>query len=168
MNIRKLDETIDLDAFKAIRVESTIDAPESFRATVDEMKSKPIETFRKQLLGQADKMTFIGAYDEIDLVGVAALYYEKSEKLSHKATVGSVFVTRSHRGKGIGKKLMRELLRLGKEEENLVQLNLTVTTTNEVAVTLYKKLGFTIFGTEKNAAIVEGRSYDEHYMQLVF
>ncbi|EDY81114.1 hypothetical protein VDG1235_731 [Verrucomicrobiia bacterium DG1235] len=63
---------------------------------------------------------------------------------------------------------MKELLRIAKEEEALAQLNLTVSTTNKVAVTLYQNLGFSIFGTEKNAAIFEGRSYDEHYMQLAF
>ncbi|EDY82015.1 hypothetical protein VDG1235_1635 [Verrucomicrobiia bacterium DG1235] len=99
MKIRKLDASIDLEAFKSIRVESTVDAPESFRATEDEMSSEPIETFRKQLSGEAGRMTFIGSYDENELVGVAALYWDKSQKLSHKATVGSVFVTRTNRGK---------------------------------------------------------------------
>lgn len=168
MKIRRLDASSDLEAFKEIRVESSKDAPESFRATEEEMRSEPIENYRKQLTGQAGKLVFIGAFDGSNLVGVAALYFDKSQKLSHKATVGSVFVKRTHRGKKIGQKLMVELLRIAKEEEKLNHVNLMVITTNMVAINLYKKLGFVIFGTEKHGVIVEGKAYDEHYMQIVF
>ena len=168
MKIRRIDASTDLEVFKDIRVESARDAPESFRATEEEMESEPIDSFRKQLTGQAGKLIFIGAFEGSALVGVAALYFDKSQKLSHKATVGSVFVKRTHRGRTIGKMLMTELLRIGREEEKLHQVDLTVNVANTVAIDLYQNLGFKIFGTEKNAAIVDGKSYDEHHMQLFF
>ncbi len=131
------------------------------------MRSKPVETFRNQLSGHDGEPFFIGAFVESELVGVAALFFEESQKLSHKATVGSVFVTPASRTKGIGRALMNELLRIAREDKKLEQLNLTVSVTNETAVKLYESLGFSIFGKEPNAAYVDGKGYDEYHMQCV-
>lgn len=167
MKIRQLTASTDIKVFREIRIESTKEAPESFRATEEEVRAKPVETFRNQLTIREGEPVFIGAFEESTLVGVAALFFEASQKLSHKATVGSVFVTPPSREKGIGRALMAELLRLAKEDKKLKQLNLTVSATNNTAVKLYESLGFSIFGTEPNAAFVNGNGYDEHHMQYV-
>ena len=132
-----------------------------------EMRSIPIEEFECQLRDRDDAPLFVGAFKGSSLVGVAALFFETSQKLSHKANVGSVFVTTSHRKNGIGRALMSELLSIAKEDEKLLQLNLQVNTANTTAVELYKSLGFTIFGTEQNAVVVNGKPYDEYHMQCV-
>ena len=54
MKIRLLETPGDTQAFRAIRIESVMDAPASFRATEQEIRSKPIESFQKQL---EDRMT---------------------------------------------------------------------------------------------------------------
>lgn len=165
MEIRRLQAANDLEVFREIRIESTREAPESFRATEDEMRAEPVETFRHQLSDAEGGPTFIGAFEGGTLVGVAALFLEKSKKLSHKATVGSVFVTPASRSKGIGRALMVELFRIAKLDRELKQLNLTVNTKNKTAVRLYESLGFSIFGTEQNAAFVNGECHNEHHMQ---
>ena len=167
MKIRQLLASTDLHAFRDIRIESTKDAPESFRATEEEMRAKPIETFRSQLTPCAGGPVFIGAFEGDILVGVAALFFEESSKLSHKATIGAVFVTPRYRQKGIGRGLVSELLRIAREDKKLKQLNLAVSTTNKSAVKLYEDLGFSVFGTEPNAAFVNGKGYDEHHMRCV-
>lgn len=167
MEIRPLSASTDTLQFREIRIESSREAPESFRATEEEMRSKPIEEFERQLTGQDGTVQFVGAFAGESLVGVAALFFESSQKLSHKATVGSVFVTPSHRMNGIGRALLSELLTIAREDKKLSQLNLAVNTANTTAVELYKSLGFAIFGTEPNAAVVDGKSYDEHHMQCV-
>lgn len=131
------------------------------------MRAKSIEAFRSQLTPCAGQPVFIGAFDGDVLVGVAALFFEESSKLSHKATIGSVFVTPGYRQKGIGRALISELLRIVREDKKLKQLNLTVSTTNESALRLYKEMGFKVFGTEPNAAFVNGKGYDEHHMQCI-
>lgn len=163
MKIRILETPRDTQAFRAIRIESVIDTPASFRATEEEMRSKPIESFQKQL---NDRMNdFIGAFEEDILIGVAALVYEESQKLSHKATIGAVFVSPAHRNQGVGQSLIKELIRIAREDKKLRQLNLSVNTVNKTAVKLYEGLGFSIFGTEKNAACVDGIFHDEFHMQ---
>ena len=168
MNIRLLTAVTDTEAFRKIRIESTRDAPESFRATEEEMLARPVESFQKQLTVIDGDPVFIGAFEGSSLVGVAALFFEESQKLSHKATVGSVFVTPSSRKRGIGRALVSELLAIGKKDKRLKQLNLTVSAANTTAVKLYESLGFSIFGTEPNAAFVNGKGYDEHHMQCAF
>ena len=131
------------------------------------MRSRPIEEFESQLMAQDGAVLFIGAFKESSLVGVAALFFESSQKLSHKATVGSVFVTPTHRKNGIGRALVSELLAIARDDEKLLQINLAVNTANTTAVELYKSLGFAVYGTEPNAAVVNGTSYDEYHMQCV-
>jgi len=165
MNIRRLKASIDAQAFREIRIESSREAPESFRATEEEMRAKPVDVFRNQLSDREGEPLFIGAFEEGRLVGVAALFFEEGQKLSHKATVGSVFVTPSFRTKGIGRALMTELIKIAKQDRKLERLNLTVSTTDKTAIKLYESLGFSIFGTEPRAALVNGKGYDEHHMQ---
>ena len=131
------------------------------------MRAKPIETFRTQLTPCAGGPLFIGAFEGDTLVGVAGLFFEESSKLSHKATVGAVFVTPRYRRRGIGRALIAELLKRAREDKKLKQLNLAVSTTNKSAVKLYEELGFSVFGTEPNAAFVNGKGFDEHHMRCV-
>lgn len=167
MKIRRLQTSTDVEAFREIRIESTREAPESFRATEEEMLAEPVETFRHQLSGEDDAPIFIGAFEESTLVGVAGLFLEDSQKLAHKAIVGSVFVTPASRSQGIGKALITELMQIAKVDLKLKQLNLTVNTRNQTALRIYENFGFRIFGTEVGAVMVNGVGYDEHHMQCV-
>ncbi|MNU04364.1 hypothetical protein D3C72_2487450 [compost metagenome] len=56
----------------------------------------------------------------------------------------------------------------GKETEGLKQINLSVVSTNNAAVKLYKGLGFETFGIEKNALIYNGQGYDEDLMSYFY
>lgn len=82
IKIRKLNPTMDLRAFREIRIESAKDAPESFRATEKEMRAKPIEAFKEQLASCAGRPKFIGAFEGSYLIGVAALFFERSRPSS--------------------------------------------------------------------------------------
>lgn len=92
MNIRILDKTEDIPAFRTIRIEGVYDTPESFRATPEEMESNTLEDFENQLSGKDTGDFFVGAFVEGSLVGVAALYHEKYVKLAHRGEIGSVYV----------------------------------------------------------------------------
>lgn len=167
MKIRQLLASTDLQAFREIRIESTRDAPESFRATETEMRARPLEAYRSQLIPCTGGPVFVGAFEGDVLAGVAGLFFEESSKLAHKATIGAVFVIPRYRRKGAGRGLVAELLRIAKEDRKLRQVNLAVSASNQGAVRLYEGLGFSIFGTEPNAAFVDGKGYDEHHMQCV-
>ncbi len=78
-----------------------------------------------------------------------------------------MYVTTSSRGKGIGNQLLNVALENAKHF-GLEGVNLSVVTTNTSAVTLYERVGFTIYGTEKRALKIENTYYDEYLMELTF
>ena len=58
-------------------------------------------------------------------------------------------VKRQLRGHGIGRRLLEELMRIGKER-GAFAYTLEVRVSNQAAIHLYEKLGFTSFGIRKN------------------
>ncbi len=87
-------------------------------------------------------------------------------KMRHVAEVYAVYVKPSHRGKGIGKALMRRLLGELKALPQIEKVKLGVTDGNEAAVALYLHLGFEIVGQAKRELQVDGRYYDLQNMEM--
>lgn len=70
------------------------------------------------------------------------------------------------RGQGVGKALFAAVT-LWAKEMKLHRLELTVLVKNEVAVNLYKKMGFVIEGTKKDSLLIDGHFEDEYYMAKI-
>lgn len=70
-------------------------------------------------------------------------------------------------GKGIGSHIMDYTLKWCNIQQ-LHKLCLTVFSTNEVAVNLYKKAGFIIEGVQKEQAYIQGQFTDEIWMAYFF
>ena len=66
-------------------------------------------------------------------------------------------------GQGIGESLFSHIFKWG-DKHHITRYELTVMCHNEIAVSLYKKLGFEIEGVKKNSLIINGNSIDEYYM----
>lgn len=71
-------------------------------------------------------------------IAMAAITTSTDTKRWH---VGTVYVDKAYRGKGIGLKLMNKIKQWGKED-GMVALSLTVFKSNKAAVKLYEKIGF--------------------------
>ncbi|KGR76891.1 ribosomal protein S18-alanine N-acetyltransferase [Ureibacillus manganicus] len=65
------------------------------------------------------------------------------------AQITNVAVSESVRGLGIGEGLMREAIRIAKEQYNIEVMSLEVRVSNIVAQNLYRKLGFNDGGIRK-------------------
>jgi ribosomal protein S18 acetylase RimI-like enzyme len=76
-----------------------------------------------------------------------------------------IVVHDSYQGKGLGDALTKQVLEYGKNLK-LNQISLTVLTSNEKAIELYKKHGFTIEGLHKRTDIWKGNVFDVYYMAL--
>lgn len=76
------------------------------------------------------------------------------------AQITNVAVTKKARGKGIGEGLMREAIRVAKEQ-NAEMISLEVRVSNTVAQNLYRKLGF------QDGGIRKGYYSDNHEDALV-
>ncbi|HWJ78891.1 MAG TPA: GNAT family N-acetyltransferase [Niallia sp.] len=147
-----------------LRLEALKASPEAFGSSYEDALQTPLHTIEERI--KRDRNNYIlGAFNEDkQLIGMAKFTREQGLKLKHKGTVTGVYVSSGYRGKGIAKSLIKEILSRGKEIEGLKQINLTVVSTNNVAVKLYKGLGFETYGIEKNALIYNGKGYDEELM----
>ena len=72
----------------------------------------------------------------------------------------SVYVGESFRGQGIGTELLKELLKIAKEEGKFDSLFSLITGTNEASIHLHEKLGFEYAGILKNSGVKFGKHLD--------
>ncbi|WP_462248268.1 N-acetyltransferase family protein [Ekhidna sp.] len=110
----------------------------------------------------------LGAFLDGKLIGVVSFKREGTnrEKLRHKGLLTRMIVAEEHRGKGIGKHLISEVIKRAKMINGIEQINLTVIPTNEKAKWLYEQFGFITYASEKNAIKWNGNYYTEDQMAL--
>jgi ribosomal-protein-alanine N-acetyltransferase len=65
------------------------------------------------------------------------------------AEILNLFVSEQYRGKGLGKKLMNQVIEICKQEE-IQNITLEVRKSNHYAITMYQSLGFHVATTRKN------------------
>jgi ribosomal protein S18 acetylase RimI-like enzyme len=152
------------DAFWKLRLEALKNHPEAFGSSYEEQVHTPMSEVESRINEEPDNY-ILGAFTEAgELVGMAGFRREQGMKVRHKGMVWGVYVSSTHRGQGIAKMLMQEILRRGKEIEGLRLIQLTVVTANTAAAAWYKGLGFVSYGLEKEALMVQGKAYDEEMM----
>ena len=150
MNIRILEKENDLQAFKTIRIEAVLDAPESFGESSTEVMHRDEKSFIHNL-SDHDKGDFVlGYFDHGILLGVAGYYREANEKLSHKGNIWGVYVTPSYRGQGVSTLLLAKAIEIIRVRTGIKQLQLAVATSNAPAVKLYESFGLRSMGPSYN------------------
>ena len=97
-----------------------------------------------------------------NIVGFVHAERGKFNRIRHTAYIVTG-ILQSHRGKGIGTALFRQTDQWAREN-GITRLELTVECSNEAAIHLYKKSGFTVEGTRRSSMCVNGRYVDEYYM----
>jgi phosphinothricin acetyltransferase len=78
----------------------------------------------------------------------------------------SVYVHRSHRGKGVGMALMQRLIEVARQQELHVMVG-GIDVSNRASVALHEKLGFFHAGTIRHAGYKFGRWLDLAFYQLL-
>jgi len=155
----------DAGEWLRLRVEALEGDPEAFSASLDEYRSLSLEEVKKRLWSDGDAFV-VGAFKEGCLRGMAGFYREKGPKSRHKGRVWGVYVTAGARGARIGYKMMQALLERAMRIEGVEQVLLSVATTQEPAIRLYRSVGFQSFGREPRALRIGDRYIDEEYMVL--
>jgi ribosomal protein S18 acetylase RimI-like enzyme len=163
MLIRRLVSS-DALAFQAIRLAALRECPSAFSASYEEECGTPLATIEERLAPDSGCIKF-GAFDEDELIGIAAIGRESARKLQHKAFIRGVYIAANHRCKGVGRQLLEQTLAFAESMPGVRQVTLAVTAGNAAAVALYESMGFNLFGYEPGALLVDGVLHDE--IQLV-
>lgn len=164
MDIRKL-QVEDAEAYWKLRLQALYEYPRSFGASYEEVKDKPIERIIERF-SASDSNFILGAFSEPEeLIGMAGFRRETFLKMRHKGTVWGMYVDRAYQGRGIGQRLMQELLHRVRKIPELEQIQLYVVDTNEHAKRLYQSVGFTTYGLEIHAMKLDDSTYvNEEFM----
>lgn len=95
--------------------------------------------------------------------GIANLYLQPYQKLAHQSLF-AIIVDEKYRGKGVGTKLMEELIKLAKEQFKLEMMHLEVYDKNP-AIRLYERLGFKKYGIQRRFIKDQGHYIGKILMQ---
>ncbi len=164
MEIRPLNEN-DAAKYWDLRLEALQSEPFAFGKAPEEHQAFSVEAQAARFRDMQPDFT-LGAFERDDLIGMATFIREKGRKERHKGRIYGVYVTRSQRGRGVGRKLIEALLEKAKEDPSLEQVLLAVGARQESARQLYRELGFETFGTEPRALKIASEYIDEEHLIL--
>ncbi|CAB3803038.1 Mycothiol acetyltransferase [Paraburkholderia caffeinitolerans] len=164
LTIRTLTEN-DIDTFHALRLQATIDTPFGIVPTLEEEARWTREENIARVC-ETDRQAVFGAFDGAALVGIVGWRREARQKLAHKSHIWGVFVQPAYRRAGIARRLMERAIEHARAS-GVEQVQLTVGASNPRAQSLYRSLGFAIYGTEPRAMCIDGEYFDEEHMLLM-
>jgi RimJ/RimL family protein N-acetyltransferase len=154
----------DAAAFQSLRLQGLVECPLAFAASPEDEAGEAVDTVAARLADQAHGPVF-GAFDaDSRLVAVVGLGRERMRKLAHKAVLWGMYVAPAARRQGLGRLLVRHALAEAAATPGLRQVTLGVHAGNHAARALYESLGFIAWGTEPEAAWVDGEPHDETWM----
>jgi len=158
MEIRRLEPS-DAASYRMLMLDAYRLYPDAFTASVDEREPLPLSWWEARVKPGDDVVELVvGAFDDARLVGVAGLRFEQRPKARHKALLIGMHVTASATGRGVGARLVREVLGIARRRDGVRVVQLTVSEGNAPAQSLYERCGFVPFGVEP-LAITSGDRY---------
>jgi len=147
-----------------LRLRALKDNPEAFSATYEESLRNGKEHFIHRIRPEEDAF-YLGAF-ESGLVGMVYFRRDEGSKSHHKGRILSMYVQPESRGLGLGKALLQEVITQANHLSGLEQLHLMVVTTNDAARSLYRSMGFEVYGTVLQAFKEDEQYWDEELMVL--
>lgn len=155
----------DAEGFFQLRLQALKTNPESFGADYEAtLADHTVESYAERIPEPQSDNLIIGAEVDEQLVGMMGFVRETRLKTKHTGFIWGVFVAPNMRGKRIGWQMMDAMMTHIKQLQGLHKVTLSVVTTNVAAVALYRRFGFTTWGTEPRALKVGAIYYDLHYM----
>lgn len=102
--------------------------------------------------------------DDHELLGSAG--FSDLNPIQQSATCGLFIGDEENRGKGYGTEALRLLVSYGFNCLNLYNIMLKVFSFNLAAIACYKKVGFKIIGERRNSYFLNGKRYNDVFMDI--
>jgi phosphinothricin acetyltransferase len=115
---------------------------------------------------QAGRFPVIGAVDAGALLGFASYGAFRAWPAYKYSVEHSVYIHKDHRGKGVGRALMEQLIAAATAQQYHVMIG-GIDMTNRASIVLHEKLGFEHAGTIRHAGFKFGRWLDLGFYQLL-
>ncbi|TVX78656.1 GNAT family N-acetyltransferase [Peribacillus simplex] len=139
---------------------SVISEGEYFIALSEEFNKTPEQQrdWIRRLLENERETIFVAEING-EVIGWIGFQSENRKRMSHKGSFG-MMIRKNYRGKGIGKELIKALLEWAEANPFIEKVSLGVFSTNQRAISLYKKMGF----VEEGRKIKEFKMSESEYV----
>jgi RimJ/RimL family protein N-acetyltransferase len=158
----------DTLSFKRIRLQSLQESPLAFSESYEDEANKTDAEFEAELktIGSPAESFVLGTFSEAsELIGFVKFRRDIRSKARHKAMLHGMYLNPNYRGKGIGKRLLEQMLQYAMLIEGLEQIHLWVLISDNSVVDFYKKCCFENQGTVVKQDLKIGYTYvDAMYM----
>ena len=169
MDIRPLNEN-DTVAYRKLRLESYQEATLAISESYEDEKDKSLNEFKDELiiLGNPPEWFILGAFlPNNELIGLVKFRRDLRSKARHKSMIHAMYTDPFYRNHGIGKNLIKNLLKKVALISGLEQIHLWVLHSETSAAEFYKRCGFEGQGTLVKADLKIGDTYvDAEYMVM--
>jgi ribosomal protein S18 acetylase RimI-like enzyme len=108
----------------------------------------------------------LGAFGYGNLIGVAGFYVSPDRRSQHRGHIFTVYVRKDDRGRGVGDRLIKELL--AHAETCVEQVHLAVLLEAAAAIRTYERNGFEVYGTDPRVVRIGDVTYDKYLMVKTF
>jgi phosphinothricin acetyltransferase len=136
---------------------------ETSTATFD-LVPRTLEEQRNYIAGRSGAFSVLVAVDDGEIVGFAAISAYK-ERAAYRTTVeNAVYVHRDHHGRGIGKRLLSELVAVT-QSHGFHSMIARIESSNTASIALHRACGYEVIGVEKEVGRKFNRWLDVTAMQ---
>ena len=159
--LRNLD-TSRWQKYKDLKLESLVEEPLAFLPSLEAYQSWTDEQWKKDLeKSQTQPYKLIFAEVQEIIIAMAEMYYYPDTSLKHNVFLMSLYVQKKWRGKGIGRELTEERIKIAKENPAIKNVICEIFSSQTTSLELHKKMGFEIVGSIKNFISRDGQYYDK-------
>ncbi len=168
LSLRLMVES-DLLTYKTLRDGMLAAHPEAFTSDAETERSRDLGSYAARLTGGSGGATLFTllALERGQLIGALTCEREPRRKVHHVAHLVGMMVAPSCQGRGVGRALLEQALRMLSNDASLALVTLSVTASNAGAVRLYARCGFARYGRLDGAIrLPDGRELAKDLMSL--
>ncbi|WP_245807644.1 GNAT family N-acetyltransferase [Halobacillus massiliensis] len=157
------------DAAKILTYNQAIISNSPYLLTTEEefnVTPEQQEDFLEKMLNEEGKLAILAEY-EGEIIGFLDFHNGHKKRLQHQGSFG-MSVAAEFRNQGIGKALVTELLNWAENNTLIEKVSLEVFAENTIAISLYKRTGFTVEGQKRKAVKVDTRKYFDLIVMAYF